>query len=263
MVHKSTFHLKKMDCPTEERLVRMALQDSPGIATLSFDLQTRKVAIWHDGPVGEIIVRLTGLNLGAEHIETSTEANAKIVHESTSFEARTLKTVLAINAFMFLIEIALGFMAQSTGLIADSLDMFADAAVYGLSLYAVGRSKEVQKQAAHFSGWLQLALALGALEEVGRRAIWGSEPESSLIIVVAVMALCANLICLRLLTKHRDGGAHMKASVIFSTNDVLANLGVIVGGILVATTHSQIPDLIVGCAIAVMVFRGGVRILRL
>ncbi|WP_245730763.1 hypothetical protein [Pseudohongiella acticola] len=33
-----------------------------------------------------------------------------------------------------------GLVAQSNGLIADSLDTFADAAVYGLALYAVRRS---------------------------------------------------------------------------------------------------------------------------
>ena len=55
----------------------------------------------------------------------------------------------------------------------------------------------------------------------------------------------------------------MKASWIFTTNDVLANIGVIVGGALVRLTGTSIPDLVVGAAIGVIVLSGSIRILRL
>ena len=48
---------------------------------------------------------------------------------------RVLVILLAINAFMFIVEIVAGLIAESTGLIADSLDMLADAIVYGVGLY--------------------------------------------------------------------------------------------------------------------------------
>ena len=47
---------------------------------------------------------------------------------------------------------------------------------------------------------------------------------------VAFLALLANMGCLLLISKHREGGAHMKASWIFSANDVVINVGVIVAG---------------------------------
>ena len=47
-------------------------------------------------------------------------------------ERKTLWIVLWINALMFVVELTLGLWAQSTGLIADSLDMLADASVYGI-----------------------------------------------------------------------------------------------------------------------------------
>jgi Co/Zn/Cd efflux system component len=81
--------------------------------------------------------------------------------EGDAAEARTLKLLLGINGAMFVFEMVVGVMAQSTGLIADSLDMFADAAVYGLALYAVGRAAALKLKAAHIAGWLQVALALG------------------------------------------------------------------------------------------------------
>jgi Co/Zn/Cd efflux system component len=81
--------------------------------------------------------------------------------------------------------------------------------------------------------------------------------------VVATVALAANVACLWLVTRHREGGAHMKASVIFSANDVIANAGVIVAGLLVSWTGSRYPDLVVGAVIAVIVGLGARRILRL
>ena len=55
----------------------------------------------------------------------------------------------------------------------------------------------------------------------------------------------------------------MKASWIFSTNDVLANLGVIGAGLLVGLTQSRFPDLVIGTIIAAIVMIGALRILRL
>lgn len=174
-----------------------------------------------------------------------------------------MRALLAINAAMFFIELIAGFLAQSAGLIADSLDMFADATIYGIALYAVGRHAHLQLRAARLSGGLQLMLALGALGEVLRRALWGSEPEAMPMISIAFLALLANLLCLKLLARHRDGGAHMKASWIFSTNDVLANLGVLLAGGLVVVTDSNLPDLVIGTLIGLLVLHGAWRILKL
>ncbi len=157
----------------------------------------------------------------------------------------------------------MGLIAESAGLVADSLDMFADAAVYGLALYAVGRAAALKTRAAHVAGWLQLVLALGALSEVVRRVFFGSEPESVLMMSVGAVALIANAACLILIAKKRDRGAHMKASYIFSANDVIANLGVIAAGVLVTWTGSPYPDLVVGTIIAVIVLTGARRILKL
>ena len=80
---------------------------------------------------------------------------------------------------------------------------------------------------------------------------------------VALLALAANVTCLLLIARHRHGGVHMKASWIFSANDVIANAGVIAAGALVAWSGSRLPDLIVGTAVALVVLAGALRILRL
>jgi Co/Zn/Cd efflux system component len=177
-------------------------------------------------------------------------------------ERRTLAAVLAINAVMFALELGLGLRAHSTGLIADSLDMLADALVYGLSLLAVGGAVARQRRAARISGRLQIALAVLVLLDAMRRAVLGSEPLGGWMMGVGLLALAANSLCLLLLSRHRRGGVHMRAALIFSSNDTLANLGVILSGLLVTVLRSPWPDLAIGVAIALLVARGGRRILR-
>ena len=264
----SVFAVPKMDCPSEERMIRLALNSFHNIRALSFDLSNRRLTVVHDGEVEPITAKLRTLGLGASLQKTSTADSGAVTAAissatSNAQESGTLRWLLGINAIMFLAEMTVGLIAQSAGLIADSLDMFADAAVYGLALYAVGRSLRLQTRAAHVAGVLQLVLALGVLMEVGRRFLFGSEPESLVMMIVGFIALIANTVCLLLIFKHREGGVHMKASWIFSANDVLINLGVITAGALVAWTGSSYPDLIIGTIVGLIVLNGARRILAL
>lgn len=265
-VFRSVFDVPGMDCPSEERVIRLSLDGAEDVAAIEFDLPARRLAVVHRGGVAPIAARLEPLGFGARLLETL-ESDAPSPPPASpagdAGERRTLRWVLALNAAMFVVELVAGWRAESTGLLADALDMLADASVYGIALYAVGRSARLRLRAAHASGLLQAALALGALGEVARRLVSGSAPEPPAMIGVSLLALAANVASLLLVSRHREGGAHMKASVIFSTNDVLANLGVMAAGALVAWTGSRLPDLAIGAAVALLVLSGGVRILRL
>jgi len=267
--HVSVFKVPQMDCPSEERLIRTAFAGFGDAIAFEFDIPSRKVHIYHADSPEKVEIVMKSVGLGARRLsleQMDTESVTKIRETAKindSREAWVLKWLLGINAVMFCVELVVGILAHSAGLIADSLDMFADAAVYLLALYAVGKAAENKLKAAHFSGWLQLILAAGLLIEVLRRTLMGSEPVSGLMMGVGCLALIANVACLVLIFKVRNNGAHMKASMIFSANDVLANVGVIIAGGLVAMTGSQIPDLIIGLIIASFVISGAVRILRL
>lgn len=262
---ESLFRIPRMDCPSEEQLVRLALGSSTSVRRLTFDLDQRTVSVAHDGEPDVILERLDRTGLGrvdlvrSEAIVGGGEPSAA-AHRRESF---VLRVLLAINATMFIAEFASGLFAQSTGLLADSFDMFADAAVYAVALYAVGKSAELKVRAAHASGLLQLLLAGFGILEVVRRFVHGAEPEPGYMIGVASVALVANVGCLWLINRERSGEAHMRASRIFSANDVLANLGVILAGTIVAATGSLVPDLLIGALIAAVVLRGAVAILRL
>lgn len=252
-----------MDCPSEENIIRMKLSDLEGIKHLDFDLDARVLTVTHENSSEVILSALIPLGFGAKLVTSQIVEGTVVPEDSHEKEAQVLKLLLIINAVMFLIEIVVGVYAQSMGVISDSLDMLADATVYFISLIAVGKSIQAKHRAAKVSGYFQLLLACLVLFETGRKFFVGSEPVGQLMIVVSVVALMANLSCLWLLAKFRHGEVHMKASWIFSSNDVIANIGVILAGILVSSLNSNLPDLIIGVVVGLFVLRGSFTILKL
>ena len=177
-------------------------------------------------------------------------------------QRQVLYWLLGINATMFVIEMGIGLFADSTALIADSLDMLADAVVYGVALYAIGKSLLHKANAARISGYFQMALGLLIIIDILRRSIYGSEPVSGLMMSMGAIALVANVICLVIIRKQKNDEVHMRASWIFSANDVIANLGVIFAGVLVFWLDSRWPDLIIGVIVSCVVLRGAKMILK-
>ena len=151
------------------------------------------------------------------------------------------------------------------GLVADSLDMLADAFVYGISLFAVGGTIIRKKRVAKMAGYFQIVLAAFGFLEVLRRFFEAEQlPDFKTMIIVSILALIANGICLFLLQQSKNKEeAHMKASAIFTSNDIVINLGVIAAAVLVKWLNSAIPDLIVGTIVFIIVIQGAIRILKL
>jgi cation diffusion facilitator family transporter len=177
-------------------------------------------------------------------------------------ERKTLRILLLLNGVMFVVGIVAGTIANSTALVADSLDMLADASVYMISLYAVGKSAHYKNRAATLSGFFQITLAMIVVVDVIRRFVWGSSPESGWMMATALLSLIVNSYGLYLLSKHRRSEVHMRASWIFTQNDVIANFSVMIAGFLVTLFNSRFPDLIVGLGIASLVVWGGISIIR-
>lgn len=251
-----------MDCPSEENMIRMKLESKP-IQKLDFDIANRNLYVYHEGEITPIFDAVNDLNLGARIIK-SEECELSLANEDHSKEKKLLWTVLIINFGFFVIEITTGFFSKSMGLVADSLDMLADAIVYGLSLYAVGHAVAKKKRVAKISGYFQLILAIFGFAEVVRRFLGFEDlPNFQTMIIVSLFALVGNVMCLYLLQKSKSKEAHMQASMIFTSNDVIVNIGVITAGALVYFTNSKYPDLIVGSVVFFLVAKGAFRILKL
>lgn len=259
---KSTIHISKMDCPSEESLIRMRL-DGQEFVKLDFDIPNRNLYIYHEGEINPIYEVVNDLNLGASLIN-SEESELSSINEDHTKEKKLLWTVLLINFSFFILEIITGFFSGSMGLVADSLDMLADAIVYSLSLYAVGHIATKKKRVAKISGYFQIALAFFGMAEVIRRFLGFEEvPGFQTMITISLFALIGNAVSLYLLQKSKSKEVHMQASMIFTSNDVIVNIGVIAAGILVYFTNSKFPDLIIGSIVFLLVAKGAVRILKL
>jgi len=266
MMQKTFSEISKRDCPSEENLIRIKLEPIQGIAKLEFDISNRRLYVFHEGNNEAIDKAILDLNLGGEML--SSEPIQDIIispsEEEDKKQRRLLWTVLIINFVFFGVEIFGGIISKSMGLVADSLDMLADSFVYGISLLAVGTSVLRKMKVAKLAGYFQILLAVIGFTEVLRRFFGSGElPDFKTMIIVSFFALIANAICLYLLQKSKSKDAHMQASMIFTSNDVVINLGVMLAAGFVFLLNSNLPDLVIGTIVFALVIRGALRILKL
>ena len=260
---KTTFIIKKMDCPSEEQMIRMKLEELTNIQSLQFDIPERRLDVYHTSGYDSIFAALDSLGPDTKFI-SSGQAATPMTNGLQAQERRVLIQVLGINFFFFALEMLTGFIAGSMGLVADSLDMLADSIVYSLSLFAVGGTISRKKHIAGAAGYFQLMLALLGFAEVLRRFLaYGDMPDFQMMIVISFLALAGNATSLYLLQKSKSKEAHMQASMIFTSTDVIVNIGVIVAGGMVYLTKSKVPDLIIGTIVFILVTNGAYRILKL
>jgi Co/Zn/Cd efflux system component len=261
---KTIFKISKMDCPAEEQLIRAKLEGIAEIQGLKFDIPNRQLEIYHRDSYEAIFAALDSLQLDTKLLVSTQSIEAMDIVEDQIRQSRVLWQVLSINFFFFALEIISGFMAASMGLVADSLDMLADSIVYSLSLLVVGGTVTRKKKIAGAAGYFQAAFAVLGFVEVIRRFVGhGEAPDFQTMILVSFFALAGNASCLYLLQKSKSQEAHMQASMIFTSMDVIANLGVIMAGLFVYLTGSKLPDLIIGTIVFILVGRGAQRILKL
>ncbi len=253
-----------MDCPSEEQMIRMKLEGINAIKQLNFDIPARKLEVIHEGEVKLFEASIHSLNFGST-LEGTVPFTTQLEENEDGNQRKLLWWVLFINFGFFLIEITTGLISKSMGLVADSLDMLADSFVYGISLLAVGGTVLKKKRIAKLAGYFQIMLAVIGFIEVLRR-FFGEEkmPDFYTMIIVSILALIANGICLYLMQKSKSKEeVHMQASMIFTSNDIIINFGVITAGVLVHWLDSSKPDLIIGSIVFVLVVQGARRILKL
>ncbi|WP_265562452.1 cation diffusion facilitator family transporter [Sphingomicrobium arenosum] len=177
-------------------------------------------------------------------------------------QRRVLVAVLAINVVMFVLEFGAGVIAGSTALMADASDMLGDAVVYAVSLYALARSDRWKAGAAMLKGVVILGLGVGIAFNVLIKISSGVAPSSTLMLIFGGLALVANLVCLRLLTRFRHQDVNMASTFECSRNDVINNCGVLLAAGLVWWLVSPWPDIIIGSLMAVIFLRSAFRVIR-
>lgn len=180
----------------------------------------------------------------------------------TASQRKILWIVLALNVVLAIAFLLSGLSADSSALIANGLDNASDSIVYIITLLAMSRPPVWKRAAARVSGGLLILFAVGILFDVGRRFFDDPEPLGYTMMVMAVIAAAINAMCVWLLRKIQDAEVDIRAATTFSTNDFVANAGVLVGGGLVLWTGQPWPDLVVGLAVAAIALKGAISILQ-
>lgn len=170
--------------------------------------------------------------------------------------------VLILNAVMFFVEVYAGMVAHSSAILADSLDMLGDALVYALSIWSLHKTELWKGRVSMVKGVIMAILALVVIGEAVGKIFSSPEIQGSVMTWIGLLALVVNTGCFMLLSRHRKGGINIRSAWICSRNDLLANTGVLVGGLLVTATASKWPDIIIALAIGCYVLKSAISVLR-
>ena len=176
-------------------------------------------------------------------------------------QRRILWMVLVINAVLFVAEFTVGWISRSVALLADSLDMFGDAAVYGFSLWVLHRGVRWQARAALAKGVVQLGFGLLVLGQAVWQATRGTTPEVEAMGIMGAVALAGNAFAFYLLWSHRSDDINMRSTWLCSRNDLIANTAVLIAAGFVWWLDSRWPDVIVGGAIAALFLQTAVGVI--
>ncbi len=165
----------------------------------------------------------------------------------------TVRTVAVLNLSYFGIEFAVALAIGSVSLFADSVDFLEDAAVNLLILAGLGFSATRRAKLGMLLAAIILVPAIATLWTAWQNYSSGLVPEALPLSVTGLGAFVVNLTCARLLAPFRSaGGSLTKAAFLSARNDVLANIAIVIAGLLTAATQSHWPDLIVGLGIAAL-----------
>lgn len=175
---------------------------------------------------------------------------------------RVLLVVIAINAFMFLVEMPMGFVGQSQALKADALDFLGDTLTYAISLAVIGKAATLRAKIALLKGVSLAAMGIWVLGSTLYSVFYMPTPAAMIMGSVGFAALAANVISVLLLMRFKDGDANVRSVWLCSRNDAIGNIMVMVAASGVWLSGTGWPDLIVAAFMASLFLSGSFTIIR-
>ncbi|HRO04890.1 MAG TPA: cation transporter [Terricaulis sp.] len=175
---------------------------------------------------------------------------------------RILWIVLTANAAMFVVEMVGGHAVGSLALQADALDFAADAATYGVTLWAVGKSQAMRTRAALIKSAAMLGMGLFILGVASLKLMAPIAPHAEPMGLIGALALAVNLGAVLLLLRFRNSDANLRSVWLCSRNDALGNVLVVAAAAVTAATHSPWPDFVVGLVMCALFLSGAWSIFR-
>jgi Co/Zn/Cd efflux system component len=166
---------------------------------------------------------------------------------------RTVRSVALLNFGYFFVEFGVALSIDSVALFADSIDFLEDTAVNLLIVVALGWSARKRATVGIGLAGVLLIPGIATLWTAWHQFATPVVPAPAPLTIAGLGALAVNVTCAYMLARYRHAeGSLTKAAFLSARNDALANIAIVVAGVITALSRSHWPDLIVGIGIFVM-----------
>jgi len=184
------------------------------------------------------------------------------IEECGACERNALIICFLINAAMFVVELYYGIISHSASLLGDSAHNIGDALIILSSMFVMGATLRVKAKVALLKSVIMLVFGILALWYVVQNATTGYVPSATPITIVGIFVLIGNVASAMLLLYYRHKDINLKSAYICCRNDAISSVGIIIAGILVGLTQSNMPDLVIGGAIGLLICYSAIRIFK-
>lgn len=253
------YQVTGMDCTSCVAKIEKAARGVSGVRDVRVSLTAQTMALDLEDPevqLAEVEGAVRSMGYQLDRIDVSPSSGSDdddripdLSHVTPAYR-RALWTVVLLNVGYGAAEIVGSFLADSQALQADSLDFLGDGLVSFLGLVAVGWGLAARARAALVQGIFLGVLGLGVLGATGYRVLVLQQPEPLLMGGFAAAALIVNVLAAVVLIPHRQGDANARAVWLFSRNDAIGNLAVVIAAGVVWWTATPWPDLVVALVVA-------------
>ena len=196
------------------------------------------------------------------------------INKKNSRDTRPLKIALAIVLGIMIVEVIGGILSNSLALLGDAGHMLVDALALGLSLFAITLAKRpptlnktfgyhrAEIMAALVNGTILILVSIYIFYEAYQRFLTPPEVETPVMIIVASVGLAANLVAILLLRRMRHSSLNIRAAFWHIIGDTISSVGVIIAGIIIATTGWYLADSVIAVFIGGIILWGAIRIVK-
>ena len=184
------------------------------------------------------------------------------LEECGACERNALIICFLINALMFAVELYYGVLSHSASLLGDSAHNIGDALILLGSLFVMGSTMRVKAKVALLKSMIMLSFGILALWYVAQNVMTGYVPSATPITLVGIFVLIGNVASAVLLLYYKNKDINLKSAYICCRNDAISSVGIIIAGLLVGLTQSNIPDVVIGGGIGLLICYSAVRIFK-
>ena len=184
------------------------------------------------------------------------------LEECGACERNALIICFLINALMFAVEIYYGIISHSASLLGDSAHNIGDALILLGSIFVMGSTIRVKAKVALLKSMIMLSFGILALWYVAQNVMTGFVPSATPITLVGIFVLIGNVASAVLLLYYKNKDINLKSAYICCRNDAISSVGIIIAGILVGLTQSNVPDVVIGGGIGLLICYSAIRIFK-